>query len=79
MNASGTSERKVPKSKQIGTTISRCNVTMEPSPPINEHMVSAVRAIADACVANARVLEECAKRLCGPADNRCGIRVDGNG
>jgi hypothetical protein len=59
-----------------GTAISHCQITMEPL-AVNEHMASAVRALAEACAANARALEEAAKRLAGPPDHRTGISVSG--
>ena len=61
--------------KPIRYVIQNCQITNEGSPPLNENTVHAVRAVADACAANARALEECAKRLAGPPDNRVGIYV----
>lgn len=45
------------------------------APPPPEYVMAAVKAIADACAANARALEKCAARMCGPDDNRVGLHI----
>lgn len=65
------------KPKPPKFSISHCNLTSEAPEPPNEHMASAVKAIAEACSANARAIEEAARRLAGPPDHRVGINVHG--
>jgi hypothetical protein len=63
--------------KQIkpAMTVQNCTINNEAF-KVDEHVASAIRAVADAAAANARALEMLANRLAGPVDNRIGIKLD---
>lgn len=65
---------KAKKKAVTGNTIRNCTFTSEPF-VVNEHVASAIRALADAAASNARAIETCANRLVGPNDNRIALRL----
>lgn len=55
-------------------SVSHCNIHMDAFVPTPE-LISAVKSIAEAAFANAKAIEMCANRLCGPDDSRMGMRI----
>jgi hypothetical protein len=42
---------------------------------VNEHAAKAIQALAEACVANAKAIQEAASRLAGPANNGVMLKI----